>query len=146
MDSLPFANTAKGDKELEVVHKFVFTLNAVCFRFYFSLVAQKVKNLPAIQETGFDPWLRKIPQRKKWQLTPIFLPGEVHGQRSLVGFSPWGRKELDTTEQLAHIYHSQIFYIEYRFDFLNLFLTFFFFPLKKFLSKKFLFLCEGKSS
>ena len=51
MNSLPFANAAKGDKELEVVHKFVFTLNAVFFRFYFSLVAQMVKNLPAIQET-----------------------------------------------------------------------------------------------
>ena len=36
--------------------------------------------------------------RKNWQPTPVFLPGEAHGQRSLAGYSPWGRKESDTTE------------------------------------------------
>ena len=45
---------------------------------------------------GFDPWVWKIPQRRKWQPTPVLLPGESHGQRSLVGYSPWGRKESDT--------------------------------------------------
>ena len=50
-----------------------------------SLVAQMVKNLPAVQETRFDPWVRNIPWRRKWQLTPSFLPRESHGQRSLVG-------------------------------------------------------------
>ena len=40
--------------------------------------------------------------RRKWQPTPVFLPGEFHGQRSLVGYSPWGRKESDTTKQLNH--------------------------------------------
>ena len=49
---------------------------------------------------GFDPWVGKIPWRRKWQPTPVFLPGESHGQRSLVGYSPRGRKESDTTEQL----------------------------------------------
>ena len=39
----------------------------------------------------FDPWVGKIPQRRKWKSTPVFLPGESHGQRSLVGHSPWGR-------------------------------------------------------
>ena len=48
------------------------------------------------QETGFDPWVGKIPWKGAWKLTPLFLPGESHGQRSLVGYSPWGRK--DTTE------------------------------------------------
>ena len=48
---------------------------------------------------GFHPWLRKIPWSGKWQLTPKFLPGKSHGQRSLAGCNPWGRKELDTTEQ-----------------------------------------------
>ena len=48
---------------------------------------------------GFDLWDGKIPWRKKWQPTPVFLPKESHGQRSLVGYSPWGNKELDTTEQ-----------------------------------------------
>ena len=48
----------------------------------------------------FDPWVRKIPWRRKWQSTPVFLPGKSHGQRSLVGYSSWGRKESDTTERL----------------------------------------------
>ena len=49
----------------------------------------------------FDPWLRNIPWKKKWQPTSVFLPGESHGQRSLVGYSPWGCKQLDMTEQLT---------------------------------------------
>ena len=51
----------------------------------------------------FDPWVRKIPQRRKWQSTPVFLPGEFYGLRSLAGYSPWGRKELDMNEQLTHL-------------------------------------------
>ena len=47
---------------------------------------------------GFDPWVGKIPWRRKWPPTPGFLPGESHGQRSLGGYSPWGCKESDTTE------------------------------------------------
>ena len=46
----------------------------------------------------FDPWDPKIPWRNMWQPTPVFLPGEPHGQRNLVGYSPWGCKDLDTTE------------------------------------------------
>ena len=53
---------------------------------------------------GFDPWVGKIPWRRKWQPTPVFLPGESHGWRSLLGYSPWGRKVLDTTEQLHFTY------------------------------------------
>ena len=49
----------------------------------------------------FDPWVRKIPWRRKWQSTPVFWPGESHGQRSLVGYSPRGGKEWDTTERLS---------------------------------------------
>ena len=48
----------------------------------------------------FNPWVGKISWRRKWQPTPVFLPGKCHGQRSLVGYSPWGRKESDTTERL----------------------------------------------
>ena len=48
---------------------------------------------------GFNPWVWKIPCRRAWQPTLIFLPGESHGQRSLVGYSPWGCKESGTTEQ-----------------------------------------------
>ena len=47
---------------------------------------------------GFDPWVGKIPWRGEQQPTPVFLPRESHGQRSLVGYSPQGHKESDTTE------------------------------------------------
>ena len=59
-----------------------------------------IKNLPAVQET----WVRSLGQEdpleeRAWQLTPVFLPGEFHRERSLAGCSPWGCKESDTTEQ-----------------------------------------------
>ena len=47
----------------------------------------------------FDPWVRKIRWRRRWQPTPGFLPGKSHRQRSLVGYSPWGYKESDRTER-----------------------------------------------
>ena len=47
---------------------------------------------------GFDPCVGKIPYSRKWQPPPVFLPGKSHGQRSLVGYSPWGRQESDPTE------------------------------------------------
>ena len=50
---------------------------------------------------GFDPRVGMIPWRSEWQPTPVFLPGNSHGQRSLAGYSPGGRKELDTTERLT---------------------------------------------
>ena len=53
-----------------------------------------VKNPPTVQETGFDPWIRKIPWRREWLLTPVFLPRKSHGQRSLVGYSPWDGKRV----------------------------------------------------
>ena len=63
-----------------------------------SLIAWSVKNLPAVQacsagrDPTFGPWVGKLPWRRKWQPTPVFLPGESHGQRSLAGYSPWGCK------------------------------------------------------
>ena len=63
-----------------------------------SLVAQTVKKSPAMRETWFYPRVRKIPWRRVWQPTPVSLPGESHGQRSLAGYSPWGHKESDMTE------------------------------------------------
>ena len=69
-----------------------------------SLVAQLVKNLPSMWETGFDPCVRKIPWRRKWQPTPVLLHGRFHGRRSLVGYSPWGHKESYTIEQLHFMY------------------------------------------
>ena len=55
---------------------------------------------------GSDPWVWKIPWRRAWQPTPVFLSGESHGQRSLVGCSPWGHKESDTTERLSARIHT----------------------------------------
>ena len=49
-----------------------------------------------------DPWVRKIPWRRAWQPTPVFLPGESHGQRSLARYSLWGHKESDMTEATSH--------------------------------------------
>ena len=61
-----------------------------------------VKNLLAMPERPqFDPWVREIPWRRERQPAPVFLPGESHGQRSLVGYSLWGRKELYKTECLS---------------------------------------------
>ena len=68
-----------------------------------SLVAQRVKNLPTMQEMRVWFWVGKIPWRREWPPTPVFLPGEPHGQRSLAGYSPWGRTESDMTEQLSSL-------------------------------------------
>ena len=61
-----------------------------------------IKNPPAnagfIRDAGSIPRFGMIPRRKAWQPTPLFLPGESHGQRSLAGYSPWSHKELDTSE------------------------------------------------
>ena len=66
-----------------------------------SLVAQMVKNLPAVQETQVRLLEQKDPWRREWQPTPVFLPGEFQEQRSLVGYNPWGRREPDTAECLS---------------------------------------------
>ena len=50
----------------------------------------------------FDPWAGKIHQSREWLAIPIFLPGKSHGQKSLVGYHPWGRIESDMTEQLTN--------------------------------------------
>ena len=68
-----------------------------CFNFQQSVCLQ-------CGRPGFDPWVRKIPWRRKWQPTPVFLPGEPHGQRSLVDCSP-RVAESDTTERLHFHFH-----------------------------------------
>ena len=65
-----------------------------------SLVAQTVKNLPAMQETWVWSPVRKIPWRREWLPTAVFLPGEFRWQMNLVGYSPWGLKESDMIEQI----------------------------------------------
>ena len=55
---------------------------------------------------GFDSWIGKIPWKRKWPPTPVFLPGKSHGQRNLVSYSPWGRKELDVAEWAEWLTHT----------------------------------------
>ena len=73
-----------------------FKSQFICYSIMTSLVAQLVKNPPAMQETGFDPWVGEIPWRRERLPTPVFWPGESHGLYS--------QKELDTTEQLSLSY------------------------------------------
>ena len=63
-----------------------------------------IKNPPVMQETKgteFDPWVGKIPWRRAWQTTPVFLPGESHGPWSLAGYSPWVAKSRTWLKQLS---------------------------------------------
>ena len=66
-------------------------------------MAQAVKNSTAMQETQVPSLVGKIPCRRDLQSTPVFLPRESHGPRSLAGYSPWGSEELDMTKQLTYI-------------------------------------------
>ena len=67
-----------------------------------------VKSLPVMQETWIQFLGQEDPLQKELLPTPVFLPGEFHGQRSLTGYSPWGHKELDTTKQLTFFHSSFI--------------------------------------
>ena len=60
-----------------------------------------VMRLPAVQETWIQSLGQEDPWGREWQPTPVSLPGEFHGQRSLAGYTPWGQKESDMTEQLT---------------------------------------------
>ena len=64
---------------------------------------------------GFDPWVRKIPWRRKWQPTPVFLPGKSHGRRSLVGYSLWSCKRvghnLATKQKQQQWFYSVFFFL-----------------------------------
>ena len=63
----------------------------------------------SVCNAGDDPWVGKIPWRRKWQPTPGFLPGKSHGLRSLVGYRPWGREESDMTEWLPFHFLSMLY-------------------------------------
>ena len=73
-------------------------------------MAQQVKNPPAMQEVGrFNTWVEKIPWRRKWQSTPVFLPGKSHRQGSLASYNLWGGKGSDMTEH-THMSTNQLHY------------------------------------
>ena len=74
-----------------------------------SMVSQTVNNLSLpCGRPGFNPWVGKILWRKKWKATPVLLPGEFDGQRSLASYCPWGHTELDMTEWLAQLFRIKI--------------------------------------
>ena len=83
----------------------IYTINLRClkmqltFRFRWSRICLQCRR------PGFNPWVGKIHWKRAWQPTPVFLPGESHGGRSLVGYRLWGCKELDTTERLHFHFH-----------------------------------------
>ena len=111
---LPLSVTPLGTEQA-CLAKNDFLKNCVSYPFYIPLlknprpvamwtsqVALVVKNPPAnagrLKRHQFDPWMGKIPWRKEWQPTLVFLHGESHGERSLAVCSPWGHTESDTTE------------------------------------------------
>ena len=76
-----------------------------------SQVALVVKNLPpnaGDTKDRFDPWIGKIPWRRKWKPAPVFLPGESHGHRSQEGCSPYGHTESDTTEASQYAWELEV--------------------------------------
>ena len=101
-ETIQWTNQNYGHKWEISVHKLQ---NDTFLAFLTSQVVLVVKkpsaNAVDARDTGFDPWVGKIPWRRKWHPTPGFLPEESHGQRSLAGYSPWGHKELDTIEHLS---------------------------------------------
>ena len=83
---------------IRVVAQFVRRVWDLCVRRVGAPFVTKGASLVA--RPGFNPWVGKIPWRREQLPTPVCVPGEFHGQRSLVGYSPWSCKELDTTERL----------------------------------------------
>ena len=74
-------------RDLDWYHRFITYTNSV------TLETDLICQCRRCRRHGFDPWVGKIPWRRKWQRSPIFLTGESHGQRSLVDCSPWGHKD-----------------------------------------------------
>ena len=67
----------------------------------FNILSIFFLNIKPMHSFVLTSWVQKIPWRREWLPTPVFLPGEFHGQRSLVGYSPWDCKESDMTEGLT---------------------------------------------
>ena len=73
-----------------------------CFLIHCPFPGSSERNCLPCRISGFSPWVGKIPQRREWQPTPVFLPRQLHGQRSLADYTLWGRKESDTPVPLTH--------------------------------------------
>ena len=97
----------KFSKEPHLIQIFIINWKAMLIRGLLWWLSSKASTCQW-RRHGFNPWIRKIPWRRKWQPTPVLLPGKSHGWRSLVGYSPWGRKESDMTERLHFCISSRI--------------------------------------
>ena len=108
------------EKKEKFISRFSFSLKHYLATFLVSSLLLLVCGLPGgangkesscqcrrLRRHKFNPWVGKICWRKKWQPTAAFLPGKSHGQRSLTGYSPWGCKELDTTESVCTCAHAR---------------------------------------
>ena len=78
-----------------------------------SLVAQTVKHLPTMRKPRFSPWVGKVSWRRKWQPTPVSLPGKSHSQRSLVGYSPWVAKSWTRLNDFTSLHFSPEIFSDY---------------------------------
>ena len=119
-------NQQKGHISLELLSKLPWHLSSVCscpnaLRMSFvSILLASLSGATSIsccqcrrcKRCGFDPWVRKIHWRRKCQPTPVFLPGEFHGQRSLTVKSPWGPKESDMTDCMHILYQRQFWLLQ----------------------------------
>ena len=81
----------------------IVILNPCTFYFKIVFIIRQQRICLKCRRPQFYPWVGRIPWRRKWQPTLVFLPGEFHGQRGLVGHSPWGRQESDTLSDLHFI-------------------------------------------
>ena len=72
--------------------------SSLSFGIDFPCVANSKEPACQCRRCGFHPWVRKIPHKRQWQSTPVFLPGKSHEQKILGGYSPWGHKESGMTE------------------------------------------------
>ena len=89
--------------------KNIDSINTRASQLFASLVAQRLKQSACnAGDLGLIPGLGRFPWKRKWQPIPVFLPGESHGPRSLVGYSPRGRKESDMTERLHFHFHTYL--------------------------------------
>ena len=85
--NIDFCYTVEQDNNTNFIYIYIWLL----------LVAQMVKHLPTMWETWVRSPCWEVLWRRQWHSTPVLLPRKIHGWRSLVGYSPWGHKELDTT-------------------------------------------------
>ena len=101
---VPIALAHRLPSQVSYLPNRIFTASVNTFRVTHrrgGSTSQVVGGSDGKESAWFHPWVGKIPWRRKWQPTPVFSPGESHGQRSLAGYGSWGPKESDTAEWLA---------------------------------------------